>query len=810
MTKSEFQKLLEDRYLFLDGATGTCLQKAGMPTGVCPEKWIIEHSEILIKLQKEYIAAGSRIVYAPTFTANRIKLQEYGCYDKMEEMIQELVGFSREAAGDKAYVAGDITMTGQQIEPIGILPFEELIDIYKEQIRYMVKSGVDLLVVETMMSLQETRAALIAASETCDLPVMVTLTFEKDGKTLYGTNAETAAVVLEKLGADAIGTNCSTGPAEMAEVIKKMREVTTLPLIGKPNAGLPLLDKNSKTYYEMDADTFAKQMHLLTDAGAVILGGCCGTDPDFIRKMNGIPWKRPEKRSVPERILTSERKLLKFGLQDPFLIIGERINPTGKKELQESLRDGDMDLVIEMAEDQEAAGASILDINMGMGGIDEKEVMVSAVKELSMATKLPLCIDTSHPEVMEAALRIYPGRALVNSISLEKNKLEKILPIAKKYGAMFILLPVSDQGIPQNIEEKKSNIQRLLDIALKEGFRKEDIIVDGLVTTVAANPDAALETLDTIRYCHKEGLATVCGLSNISFGLPERKYLNSTFLTMALFAGLTMAIANPNQELLRHIAFSADFLLTRNGSSDRFLEHALSGSGQGKIAGESQTPKGLIQNAVCTDEETAYQDILRGNRKNISNHIEECLKNGKSAQEILDKILMPAIDEVGSLYEQGTYFLPQLIASAETMKRAVEKLKPLLRSSTGQKNMPVIVVATVKGDVHDIGKNLVVMMLKNHGFHVIDLGKDVPSETIVQAAMKENASIIGLSALMTTTMQEMKTVIRLAKDKNYQGRIMIGGAVVTQQYADEIGADGFSADAAAAVKLAEKLCADRT
>ena len=425
MTKEEFRKFVEEHTVVLDGATGSNLMKAGMPRGVCTEAWVLEHPETLISLQKAYVEAGSNIIYAPTFTGNRIKLSEYDLYDRMEEMMTKLVQLSKEAVGDKALIAGDVTMTGRQLEPMGDLKFEELVDIYKEQIGYLAKAGVDLLVVETMLSLQECRAALIAAKEVCDLPVMVTLTFEMDGKTLYGTDARTAAVVLDHLGADAIGANCSTGPVEMAGVLKMMGEVTRKPIIGKPNAGLPKVDGEGQTYYDMDADAFYEGMKHIIDAGASIIGGCCGTNPSYISKI-----ARLRKKNVSfyqeKRYLTSERKTLAFGLDDPFMVVGERINPTGKKALQASLKEGSMDMVIDFAEQQEAAGASILDVNMGMSGVDEKELMVKAVEELSVVTSLPLSLDSSMPEVLDAALRIYPGRALVNSVSLEEVKIKSV------------------------------------------------------------------------------------------------------------------------------------------------------------------------------------------------------------------------------------------------------------------------------------------------------------------------------------------------------------------------------------------------
>ena len=816
MNKQEFQALIKDHPVFLDGATGSNLQKQGMPAGVCPEQWILENRDVMIALQRSFVNAGTNIVYAPTFTANRIKLREYGLEEQLRHINLELVAISKEAVGDRAYVAGDLTMTGEQLAPIGHLEFEDLINIYKEQIGYLVEAGTDLLVVETMMSLQETRAALIAAKEVCDLPVMTTMTFESDGRTLYGTDAATAAIVLESLGADAVGTNCSTGPDKMIEVIRSMAAVTTVPIIAKPNAGLPSLDDNGSTVYDMDAARFGECMKVLVEAGASIVGGCCGTTPEHIRMtkqtvgdMHIVPRQAPDKR-----FLTSERQTVAFGPEDHFIIVGERINPTGKKKLQEQLREGSMDMVADFAEAQEACGAEILDINMGMGGIDEKAMMLKAIEVVGGVTNLPLSLDSSHVDVLEAALRRYPGRALINSISYEKAKFDALLPIAKKYGAMFILLPLSDEGLPGSLEEKIEIIEKIQARAIELGMRKEDIVVDGLVTTVGANKNAAMETLETIRYCKANGLATICGLSNISFGLPERSFINTTFLTMAIQAGLSMAIANPSQELLVSCAFASDLLLNKDGADLRYIQlmdavkakrEELGGPATGNTGIRFQGKSQKGNTAVMSVTDKLYNDVLKGNGSAIVEDTKKALASGHEAKELLDDVLLKAINEVGELFDKGKYFLPQLIASAEAMKVSIEYLEPMLMSDQSDQKMPTVVIATVEGDIHDIGKNLVVLMLKNYGFKVIDLGKDVPKEKIIEAAREHHAQVIALSALMTTTMQQMRHVIDFAKENKVDAKIIVGGAVITQEYADEIGADGYSKDAADAVKLTKKI-----
>lgn len=813
MTKKEFKQLTENKIVFLDGATGSNLMKRGMPQGVCPEEWILENKDILIGLQKEFVESGSNILYAPTFTANRPKLTLYGLDSKLVQINKELVDISKKAADGKALVAGDLTMTGIQLKPMGPMEFEELIQIYKEQASALYQAGVDLFVIETMMSLQETRAAVIAIKEICDLPIMATMTFEEDGRSLYGTDAKTAAIVLSNLGVDAIGANCSTGPKQMAPIVKQMAEVTTIPIIAKPNAGIPFLNEKGETAYNETADDFAEEMKVLIEAGATIIGGCCGTTPEFIEKIHSAGYQVNKNRTFLRKYyLTSERETVSFGLDDAFIVIGERINPTGKKILQEELRNNNIERVLQFAEQQEANGAKILDVNMGMSGIDEKEMMCKVIDELQGVTSLPLCIDSSHIDVMEAALRRYPGRALINSISYEKEKFENLIPIAKKYGAMFILLPLSDQGLPKDIHEKIEIINKIYERALTLDFTKEDIIVDGLVATVGANKTAAIETLETIQYCKNNGFATTCGLSNISFGLPERGYINATFLSMAISCGLTMAIANPNQNLLMSTALAANLLRNKENADILYIEKmnqlkelGISAENKGTLNASNSKTADDTKKKEITVTEQLKEAVMKGKRGQIVEITNNCLSAGEKPSDLLNGILIPAINEVGDLFEKGKYFLPQLIASAEAMKNSIEILEPLLQAGSDGKDMPVIVIATVSGDIHDIGKNLVALMLKNYGFKVIDLGKDVKKELIIETAIKEHAQIIALSALMTTTMKEMDAVVKLAHEKQVKAKIIIGGAVITQDYADEIGADGYSKDAADAVKCASRL-----
>lgn len=813
-----FREYLKQGFVILDGATGSNLQEHGMQAGDCPETWILEHPDVFVELQKGYIEAGSDVLYAPTFTCNRIKLAEYGLESRQKELTGRLVGLSRRAVAEsgterKIYIAGDMTMTGEQLYPIGTLPFEELIDVYKEQALFLQEAGVDLFAVETMMSLQECRGALLAIRETCGegMPVLVTLTFQEDMRTLYGTGPETAVIVLEAMGADAVGLNCSTGPDKMTEIVERMSKVSGIPLVVKPNAGLPQL-VDGKTVYGMGPGEFAEAMMPLVDLGATVLGGCCGTTPEHIRclkeSLSSKKAAMPEDKKV--RALTNERNFVEIDLDGTFSIVGERINPTGKKALQAELKEGKLDLVVSMAEEQVEKGAKVLDVNMGMNGIDEKEMMLRVIHELTLTVDVPLSIDSSYVDVVEEALRIYPGRALINSISLEPEKFEKLIPAAKKYGAMFILLPLSEKGLPKDLEEKKQIINTIMTEAKRQGMSEKDIVVDGLVATIGANKRAALEVLETIRYCKNElGVATICGLSNISFGLPERQFVNSAFLTMAIGEGLTMAIANPGQTLLTNAALASDLLLNKSGADLNYINGVCPAEISSDTVKNKVSEKGAIgkkdDGVEGENAHPLFLSVVKGKDSQVVELVKKELEQGTAPAAMIDAYLIPAINHVGELFEKGTYFLPQLISSAETMEKAIDYLEPLLAKERGDKKLDTIVMATVKGDIHDIGKNLVVLMLKNYGYDVIDLGKDVESQLILDTARERDAAVIGLSALMTTTMTEMKNLVEMAKEQNIQAKIVIGGAVVTESYAKEIGADGYSKDAREAVKLVNRL-----
>jgi 5-methyltetrahydrofolate--homocysteine methyltransferase len=776
---------IKERIIILDGATGTELQKRGMTAGVCPEIWCLENPDIIRDVHAGYRDAGADIVYTATFGANRIKLSQYGSYDVVE-INRELTLLARRAVGADVLLAGDICSTGRFVRPFGDLDFEEAIDVYKEQVKGLLKGGVDLFVIETMMDIQETRAALIAIKELTDKFTIVTMTYEENGRTLNGTDPVTALITLQSLGADAVGCNCSTGPEEMTGLIEAMKPWATIPLV-------------AKTVFSMGADTFASFGVDFVSKGVNLIGGCCGTTPDHIRMLKESVAGRKPVLPVRDSIsaVSSSRASAIFEGERPLSIVGERINPTGKKALQQELLEGRMSIVRTMAKEQEKLGASLLDVNMGMPGIDEKETMLDAIGNLSVASDLPLVIDSSNIDVMEAALRLYPGRALINSISGKSEKLTRLLPVAAKYGAMFILLPLADGNIPETAEERKKIIENVFKKAAALGFTKSDIVIDGLVMAASSNFKAPAETLKTIEWSSDVfGANTIVGLSNVSFGMPERKWLNAAFLAMAVSKGLTMAIANPGVGELVNTKLAGDVLAGRDMDASRYISHF------------SQMPPKVKQEDAPSHkapEDEVFQSILEGNREDIERLLSVAMDLGMDAQKMVDESMIPAITEVGALFDRREYFLPQLIASAETMKKGIAFLVPWLGDGKLEKKQKgIIIIATVKGDVHDIGKNIVALMLRNHGFEVVDLGKDVSAETIIREAARIKPSVIGLSALMTTTMVNMKEVIELAHRESLDCKFMVGGAVVTKAYAKSISAH-YAKDGVEAVRIVEKL-----
>lgn len=793
------------RLVILDGATGTQLQARGMPGGACPELWCLENPESIKAVHRDYREAGADIVYTATLGANRYKLAQYGAQN-VRHINRDLARLARQAVGESCLVAGDVGPTGRFVEPFGDLGFEEAVSAFKEQVLGLLDGGVDLLVIETMVDIQEARAALIAVRELTDAYTMVTMTYESAGRTLNGTDPVSALVTLQALGADAVGCNCSTGPEGMIPLVRAMAPYAKVPLVAKPNAGLPVL-QGEQTVFPMSSQEFAGFAGEFAASGVNFLGGCCGTTPEHIRALHagaqGL--KTGEIKESAPAALSSARKAVRLDRQGPLLVIGERINPTGKKDLQEELLSGRMALVKRFAQEQVRKGAALLDVNVGMPGIDEALTLREVVKALAVSTDAPVCIDSSVPEAIERSLRIYPGRALINSISGEEHKLEKLLETAARYGAMFILLPLTGKALPRSSSERQKIVRDIHARAQACGFTKDDIVVDALTLTVSADPGAAKETLATLRWCSDEfGVRTVLGLSNVSFGLPERRWINSAFLAMASSCGLSLAIANPMGEEFMQIKRASDVLMNRDPQAREYIAHASRPEEKGGGASRPDVPA-QAQAKDRSPRQRVYDAVIDGSRDEIKDLIDKAVAGGVSPRQLVEAAMVPAIQEVGGLYEKRVYFLPQLIASAEAMKEGFEHLAPLLEAEDAcPKERGTVILATVKDDIHDIGKNIVSLMLKNHGFQVIDLGKDVPDREIVDAIIRYKPQVVGLSALMTTTMVRMKDVIRQAREAGLSCPFLVGGAVVTRTYADSIGAH-YAKDGVEAIKAVEAL-----
>ena len=762
------------------------MQKNGMGPGICPEQYAAAHLDILRRGQQQYIDAGAMALYTFTMGGNTLKLSEFGLQEDTYRINKTLAELSVSVAGDKAFVGGDLSSTGSFLKPLGDLSFEQAVAIYAEQVRALADGGVDFIIIETMIDIQEARAAVIAAKEVCSLPVVVSMTFDEHGRTLTGTTPDAAAITLISAGADVVGLNCSTGPAEMVPLVRAMKAVSSVPIIVKPNAGMPRI-VDGETHFDMSAEEFVKYVKPLCEAGANLIGGCCGTDADYIRgivaethTLKPLPWRK----SLPPA-LTSISDAVYIG--DTFRVIGERINPTGKQKLKDALKADEYDTVLAMAIEQKDAGAHILDVNVGMPDVDERQTMMRVLETIAVQAELPLCIDSSKAEVVEQALRIYPGRALINSMSTKSAHVAKLLPLIQRYQAMFVLLPIGDDGIPQTAKGRIQEIEKVYKTLEDVGISKESMLVDGLVMTISSDPKAAEETLKVVRWCTENGFNTVLGISNGSFGLPERRYINAAYLVMAIENGLTAAIMNPSETLMMDMYHAAEALSAHDIGFERYIDRF----------SQMQAP---LQKA-----DTIADAVLIGKKNNITELIQDQIAAGVRPETIINDMLIPALQKVGDLYEKRIYFLPQLIYSAEAANVAFDYLEDKLDASDAANQKKKVVIATVRGDIHDIGKNLVAMLLRNHGFAVTDLGKDVAANIIVDTAAKQDADIIGLSALITTTAKEMEGVIALVKERRLRAKVMVGGAVITEEYAASIGADAYAAEAASAVKAASEL-----
>lgn len=785
---------MKTRVVVLDGAMGTQLQQRGLPAGACPEAWCAAHPEVLRAIHADYISGGADIIYTCTFGANREKLSQYNLTDVFS-LNKDLAKLARAACGKTSLVAGDIGPTGKFVKPFGELEFEDAVDVFKAQVRGLLAGGVHLFVIETMMDIQEARAALLAVKELSDAFTIVTLTFEKSGRTLNGNDPVSALITLQSLGADAVGCNCSTGPKDMARIIARMAPYAAVPLVAKPNAGVPKLVDN-RTVFNMDAATFGAHCRSLASAGAGVMGGCCGTTPEHIRALKKAVRNIKPRRQLKQipAALSSARSFVALD-RKKFCMVGEKINPTGKKKLQAELMSGNFSLVRQFAKEQEAQGAGLLDVNMGVPGADEKKLLTQAISILSIATDLPLVIDSSNADAVESALRLYPGRALVNSLSGEKERIRVLVPLLKKYGAMCVLLPLQSKKLPRSCAERKKIVLETVRAIQKGGLMLSDLVVDGLVLTVSTQPDSGVETLKTIAWCSKSlKVNTVVGLSNISFGLPQRHLLNRTFLTLAKAQGLSLAIADPQDALPSKNKFAQALLRNKDAQ------------GRNYIARFSGIPAQKPSEAVTLSAQALVsRAIIEGDKDTISGLVRQALQNGIDAYTLMQSHMIPAIITVGEYFEQKRYFLPQLIASAEAMKQGIDIVEPLLAGAGAQRSKTALVLmATVEGDVHDIGKNIVTLMLKNHGFTIVDLGKDVSTRKIIECIKTHKPDIVGLSALMTTTMVNIAKVVEAARQEKLQCKFMIGGAVVSRHYAQSLGV-AYAKDGVEAVRIARDL-----
>ena len=772
---------------FLDGAMGTMLQHSGADYGECPESLCLTAPQVIRDIHTAYLEAGSRILYSCTFGSNRYKLA--GTPYSTRQLIPAAVALARQAAAPYgAQVALDIGPIGQLLEPNGTLAFEEAYDIFQEQIFLGSQAGADLIVIETMTDLYEVKAAVLAARETCDLPVFVTMTFEENGRTFTGCTPETMAMTLEGLGVAALGVNCSLGPQELLPIVQRLSRATALPLIVKANAGLP--DPQTGLYH-VTPEEYAQQLLPMVELGAVYLGGCCGTTPDFIRTLHRHLAGQPAQyRTVPRQsAVCSATRCVTI---DTVRVIGERINPTGKKRFQQALRDGDLDYILQQAVQQADAGADILDVNVGLPGLDEAQLLPRVVKRLQAVVDLPLQLDSVDPRALENALRVYNGKAIVNSVNGEDKVLDAILPLVKRYGAAVIGLTLDENGIPPIAEERVAIAKKIIHAAETYGIPREDVFIDCLTLTVSAEQDKAVQTLRAVETVTRQlGVQTTLGVSNISFGLPNRELITASFLTMAMRCGLRLPIVNPNSAAIMDAIAAYRVLANDDPNAQAYIA---------RFAAAPAAPA-----AAPAAEMEVEQAIAKGLGA-AARQATQALLAKEEPMDIVNHKLIPALDRVGDDFEAGKIFLPQLIQSAAAAQEAFEAIRVALAKAGGQAvNKGKIILATVQGDIHDIGKNIVKVILENYGYQILDLGRDVPPEKVVQTAIDERVSLIGLSALMTTTLPSMERTIRALRESGHPCQVFVGGAVLTPEYAKEIGADFYAKDAKQSADIAKRI-----
>lgn len=786
-----FRKVIKKQVLVMDGAMGTMLQSMGMRPGACPEELNLSNPELIQKIHRLYVNAGAMILDTNTFGGNRIKLKDFGLEKRVYDINYAGIRNAKKASDGIAYVAGSIGPTGKFLEPVGDLSFEEAVDIFKEQAKAIVDAGADLIAIETMMDIREFKAAIIGVRECSDIPILAMMTFNEDLRTVLGTPGEVTAVVAEGLGVDVVGANCSVGPEKLFEVIKGMSRVTSLPLIMQANAGVPKFIDN-KTCYPATPQDMAEYVADAVAVGARIIGGCCGTTPEHIKAISEavkkLPFKLELKKGQRSFKVASRTRVVLQTLQSMPVIVGERINPTGKERFTRELREGNTLYIREEAQKQSQHGAGILDINVSAALVDEKSMMQKAIFAVNTVCESPIMIDSPDPEVIETGLLAVDGKPIVNSITGERKKMDAILPLVKKYGGCVIGLTIDEKGIPESAKVRVKIAERILKTADDYGISRENVLIDALTLAVGAQKGMPVETLKTIQALHDMGAFTILGVSNISFGMPARHYLNSAFLAMAIASGLDCAIINPLDESTMGIFYASALLAGRDTGSQFYVKKY--SQGQERVVKKSSEADIMEQ---------IKSAIVNGHEESIVNIIEEALRQGKTPVDISQSAIVPALESVGKDFGAGRIFLPQVMLSAEVVKKGFERLKQELKADKRQK-IARIVFATVEGDVHDIGKNIVIAMLENYGFEVIDLGKNVPSKKILEIAKEEKPDMIALSALMTTTMVKMQEVIELLKKDRIKIKVAVGGAAVTEEFAERIGADIYAKDAVSAVQ----------
>ena len=813
-----FREYLKNHIVYLDGGMGTLLQAKGLKPGEHPEHWNLSHPEAIMEIHKAYYDAGSNVVSTNTFGANSLKFAA----EELEEIIKAAFENAKsardqwksenvQAAGDgqQKFIALDIGPTGKLLKPLGDLDFEDAVSVFARTVNLGVKYGADLILIETMNDSYETKAALLAAKENSDLPVLVSNAYGEDGKLMTGANAAAMVAMAEGMGADAIGANCSLGPKQLRGVVEELLAHASIPVLLKPNAGLPKA-VNGKTVFDVTPEEFADEIAELTDKGVRIAGGCCGTTPDYIQALYQKT-KEKEPCEIIEKNLTmvsSYTHAVKFE-QEPILI-GERINPTGKKRFKQALMEHDIDYILGEGIRQEEKGVLILDVNVGLPDIDETELLTTAVCELQGVTDLPLQIDTSDVKAMESALRRYNGKAMINSVNGKKESMEAVFPLVKKYGGLVVALTLDESGIPDTAQGRIAIAEKILSTAAEYGIRKKDIIFDTLAMTISSDIHSAKVTLDSLHYIKENlGCHTSLGVSNVSFGLPNRDAVNGTFFALALQEGLSAAIMNPFSVEMMKTYYTYKALKGMDENCASYIEKAAEFTATVpavQTISATQNAKSTAGKSIAVESEL-QKSIISG-RKERAGELTQVMLAEKEALAIVQEEIIPALDIVGKGYEEKRVYLPQLLMSAEAAKSAFEKIKEHMLKDTGaseKKENRKVILATVHGDIHDIGKNIVKLLLENYGFDVKDLGKDVPPEVVVEKTLKHQASLVGLSALMTTTVPAMEETIKQLREKAPWCRVVVGGAVLTQEYADKIGADKYAKDAMETVRYAEEI-----